>query len=150
MLDASIRLGYRAAHRLLRAYWYVRRPRTRGALVAIWFEGKLLLVKSSYRKQLSLPGGYLRKNERPREAAARELHEELGIDVRPESLEHAYGGEHRFENRDDRVDIFELHATAPLSVRVDGREVVSARLCTAREALGMDLVPHLIDYLKDR
>ncbi len=150
MLDASIRLGYRAAHRVRRAYWFVRRPRTHGALVAIWFEGKVLLVRSSYRAQRSLPGGYVRRNEHPRDAAARELREELGIRVPAGSLEHAYGGVHPFENRDDHVDIFELQMDTSPSIRVDGREVVWAGLCTVREALAMDLVPHVVDYLKDR
>ncbi len=150
MLDASVRMAYRVAHSLLRAYWFVRRPTTHGALVAVWFDGKILLVKSSYRKTVSLPGGYVHRNEDPRDAAARELREELGITVPSGALEHVYGGTHLFENRDDKVDIFELRVTEPPAVQVDNREVVWAGLCTAREALGMNLVPHLVDYLKDR
>jgi 8-oxo-dGTP pyrophosphatase MutT (NUDIX family) len=150
MIDASIRLGYRGAHALLRAYWLVRRPETRGAMVAVWHGGELLLVRTSYRPGWTLPGGYVERGESPSEAAARELAEEVGLHVAPGDLAHAYHGTHVIEHRDDTVDVFELHLEAPPRPRVDRREIVEAAFMTPREALERARMPHLVDYLKDR
>jgi 8-oxo-dGTP pyrophosphatase MutT (NUDIX family) len=150
MIDASMRMAYRGAHALLRAYWFVRRPETRGAMVAVWHAGRILLVRTSYRSAYTLPGGYRRAGEAPREAAARELAEEVGIRVELSALEHVYQGTHVYEHRDDMVDIFELHLDVEPTPRIDHREVIWAGLCTKREALEGPCLPHLIDYLKDR
>ena len=45
-------------------------------------EGRLLLVDPVYKPWWDLPGGMAEANEAPHEAAARELREELGLDVR--------------------------------------------------------------------
>ena len=106
MIDPAIRTAYRVAHAMLRSYWFVRRPHTSGALVALWHDGKVLLVKSSYRRQYTLPGGYVRPGEAPRDAAARELREEVGLDVASEALELGYHGTKTFEHRQDTLDIY--------------------------------------------
>jgi 8-oxo-dGTP diphosphatase len=50
-------------------------------------DGHILLVRQSYRRGgWGFPGGLLRRNEEPADAARRELHEELGIDVELQSL----------------------------------------------------------------
>ena len=64
------------------------------------------MVRNSYRRKLTFPGGYVRPNEERREAAARELEEEVGIVVKPTRLTHEYHGTHDFENRKDTLDIF--------------------------------------------
>jgi 8-oxo-dGTP pyrophosphatase MutT (NUDIX family) len=148
--NAPIRLAYRCAHLALRAYWVVRRPETRGALAAVWQGERVLLVKSSYRRQVSLPGGYVHRGEDPRRAAARELREEVGLDLDPEGLERAWHGTLPFESRDDTLDVYETVLRASLPVRVDRREIVSAEWKTAEEALALDLVPHVRAYLAQR
>ncbi|WP_089157256.1 NUDIX domain-containing protein [Micromonospora sp. NBS 11-29] len=42
-------------------------------------QGKVLLVNPRYKPDWDLPGGMVEANERPDEAAERELHEELGF-----------------------------------------------------------------------
>lgn len=50
-------------------------------------DGHLLLVRQSYRRGgWGFPGGLLRRNEEPADAARRELREELGIDVEVQGL----------------------------------------------------------------
>jgi 8-oxo-dGTP diphosphatase len=50
-------------------------------------DGHLLLVRQSYRREgWGFPGGLMRRGEDPADAARRELHEELGIDVELEGL----------------------------------------------------------------
>jgi 8-oxo-dGTP pyrophosphatase MutT (NUDIX family) len=150
MINALIRAVYRVAHWGLRLLWFIRRPETTGALVAVWHHGRVLLVKNSYRRQLTLPGGYIRPREDRRTAAARELREEVGIQVQPKRLVHAYHGTHLFEHRQDTLDIYELEVDAAPVVRVDDREVVQAEFHTPDEALDMQIVPHLEEYLARR
>ncbi len=150
MINAFIRALYRAAHLGLRCLWWVRQPETNGALVAVWHDGRVLLVKNSYRTEFTLPGGYVRPREDRRTAAARELREEVGIVVQPKRLVHAYHGTHLFENRKDTLDIYELEFDASPQVRVDNREVVRAEFVPPQEALALPTVPHLQEYLAHR
>ena len=86
VIDLGFRTAYKVAHRMLRAYWSVRKPSTHGALVAVWHDGKLLLVKNSYRRHYTLPGGYVRPSETASQAAQRELLEEVRLRVPLERL----------------------------------------------------------------
>jgi ADP-ribose pyrophosphatase YjhB (NUDIX family) len=44
-------------------------------------DGALLLVRNSYRRGWGFPGGLLNRGEAPFDAARRETHEEVGVDV---------------------------------------------------------------------
>ena len=148
MVQSTLRVAYRCAHLALRSYWFVRRPATSGALAALWHDGRILLVKNSYRRQYSLPGGYVRPGEDPRDAASREVREEIRVDVAPHTFELAYHGTKPFEYRKDTLDIYEAQLDAPPAHRIDNVEVVWAGLKTPGEARAMDIVPHLSDYLE--
>lgn len=147
MIDAAIRMGYRVAHLGLRTWWFVRRPETRGALVAIWNEGQLLLIRSSYRSKCSLPGGYVEEGEDPKDAAVRELWEELALRTTKDALREGWKGSLPFEFRTDSLHIFELDVDHRPEVKVNQREIIWAGWKTAKEALEMDIVPHLREYL---
>lgn len=150
IINAPARLVYRAAHLALRAWWLVRKPETRGALVALWHEERVLLIQSSYRRTYSLPGGYVKAGEDAKEAARRELREELELALPPEKLRHAWHGSRPFENRTDTLDIFEADVVKPFHVAVNHRELVWAGWKTSEEARGMRIVPHLREYLEER
>ncbi|HEY0625242.1 MAG TPA: NUDIX domain-containing protein [Allosphingosinicella sp.] len=80
MIDKFLRVAVGGAHRLLRAFWFVRRPRTFGAhAVALTPEGRIVLVKLRYARGWRLPGGGRKESEDPREAVLRELREEIGM-----------------------------------------------------------------------
>lgn len=135
---------------MLRSYWFVRRPRTFGALAAVWHGNRLLLVKNSYRRHYTLPGGYVRPGEDPREAARRELHEEVRIALPSDRFELAYHGTRDFEFRCDTLDIYEAELETEPAVRVDGREVVWSGFLTPEDVRALPIVPHLAEYLESR
>ncbi|MEK0085365.1 NUDIX domain-containing protein [Benzoatithermus flavus] len=149
-MDALFRLGYRTAFRVLRLWWRVRRPVLEGAAVAVWHDGRLLVVKTSYHDRLDLPGGGRGRGEAPRAAAARELLEETGIEVPPAALVPA--GRFRFEDLRRRITdhVFAWHpAEAPVPL-VDRREIVWAGWLAPDEIAAAPLTPTLRLYLASR
>lgn len=78
--NAGLRLAATSAHFVLRAFWFVRRPRTFGAhAIALTPEGKLILVKLRYAPGWRVPGGGRSRQENLVDAALRELREEIGM-----------------------------------------------------------------------
>ncbi|HEX6660585.1 MAG TPA: NUDIX domain-containing protein [Sphingomicrobium sp.] len=78
--DGALRVALTAAHQLLKAAWFLRRPRTFGAhALARTPDGKVILVKLRYASGWRLPGGGRREDEDPRDAVLRELREEIGM-----------------------------------------------------------------------
>jgi 8-oxo-dGTP pyrophosphatase MutT (NUDIX family) len=139
--DQLHRLAYRGAYRVMRLYWQTLHPVTHGALVAVWSGGEVLLVQTSYLPYLSLPGGYVRRGETGRQAAARELREEVGLTVPPEALTPALDRQHSWEGKRERVEIFELELPERPRLALDRREVVAARFYRPQETRGLDLFP---------
>jgi 8-oxo-dGTP pyrophosphatase MutT (NUDIX family) len=147
MLDAVVRTIYRVGHRVMRVWWFVRRPSVHGAFVAVWHEGHLLLIRNSYRHGETLPSGRIERRETPRAAARRELLEEVGIDVPEESLIPTSEFELVVHHRNDRATVFELHVPVRPAVRVDRREVVWGEFVPEDELEERPLVPHVARYL---
>jgi 8-oxo-dGTP pyrophosphatase MutT (NUDIX family) len=78
--DPLLRLVLTAGHQLLKAGWFMRRPRTFGAhALALTPQRKLILVKLRYARGWRLPGGGRGAHENPRDAVLRELAEEIGM-----------------------------------------------------------------------
>jgi 8-oxo-dGTP pyrophosphatase MutT (NUDIX family) len=149
MLHLPLRSAYRTAHAVLRAYWRVRRPETRGALAALWCGGKILVIRTTYRDAVSLPGGYVKPGESPATAVLRELREELGVEVEERAIRHAYHGTKDFEHRKDTLDIFAVELDERPLVRPNRYELEWARWKDPEEVLAMpDVVPHLREYLE--
>jgi ADP-ribose pyrophosphatase YjhB (NUDIX family) len=73
----------KAAHRARTAAWWVLRPITLGVRgLVVDPEGRILLVRHTYRRGWFLPGGAIDRGETAADAVARELREEAGIAVR--------------------------------------------------------------------
>lgn len=68
--------------------WHNSQPAKRMAAGLILRDknGNVLLVKPNYRDDWNLVGGVVDENESPRDAAVRELEEELGLRFDPEDL----------------------------------------------------------------
>ena len=149
MLHLPLRLAFRTAHAVLRTYWRVRRPETRGALAALWCHGKILVIQTTYREDLSLPGGYVKPGESPAAAVVRELHEEIGLSIDEARVRHAYHGTKDFEHRKDTLDIFAIELDERPVVRPNRSELEWARWKDPEEVLAMPrVVPHLREYLE--
>jgi 8-oxo-dGTP pyrophosphatase MutT (NUDIX family) len=74
------RLGFRVAHRLLRVWWFVRRPQQNGVKCVLTDGDNVLLVRHTYGSpKWDLPGGGIKRDEPPVDAARREIEEELGV-----------------------------------------------------------------------
>jgi 8-oxo-dGTP pyrophosphatase MutT (NUDIX family) len=64
----------------LRLYWRVRRPLTAGTRVMVFdANNHVLLVRHTYMPGWFLPGGGVERGETMKEAAVRELYEEVGV-----------------------------------------------------------------------
>jgi len=134
------RVAYRVAHAGLRAYWRVARPHTRGVKCVVRDGDAVLFVRHAYgdRRQWELPGGGIKRGEDPRDTAAREAREELGLDLddwRPLGTVEAYG-----YGKQTTVICFE--ALSPgRALTVDAGEIEEARwfaLADPPVPLGLD------------
>ena len=143
-LDWPWRLAYRLGFRAARLWWRLRRPAHDGAVVAVWWDGRILAVQQSYRANLSWPGGGIGRGEEPREAARRELREELGLEVAADDLVLAREMVVEWDFRRERVRVFELRLRAEPVLRIDNREIVAARFAEPRALLAEAVLPPFI------
>ncbi|CAE6730365.1 NUDIX domain-containing protein [Paraburkholderia haematera] len=149
LIDSVWRMALRLGFWFARAWWYLRRPRHEGALVAIYVGRALLLVQSSYRAEWNFPGGSVRPGETPDAAAQREMEEEIGLS--PHTLLPAGSACGIWDGRRDRVHFFELHLDCMPELRLDNREIIAAHLASPEELHGIALTGAVAAYLrKDR
>ncbi len=147
-IDWCARNGYRVAFQVLRVWWFVRRPATNGAICALWYDGRVLMVRNSYRPWLTFPGGLRNNGEPAKDAALREMREEVGLEVDPAAMRHIrYVSEQR-DFRQENTDLFEATLAARPDPQVDNREVIMAVMLTPREALKHRLYPIARAYLR--
>ncbi len=150
LVDRGFQVAYIGAYRMMRVYWRLSHPVTHGALVALWNRGEVLLVRNSYVPYYSLPGGYVRRGESPRDAAVRELVEEVGVSAEPERIVLALEERHDWEGKDDHVTLFSLEVEERPTVKVDHREVVDAAWFSTERALALNLFPPIRHMLTAR
>ena len=81
------RVGYRVAHAMLRLYWRIARPQTRGVKCVVRDGDAAVFVRHAYgdrrRETWIVAGGgeVVAHLEDPRDTAAREAREELGLEL---------------------------------------------------------------------
>jgi 8-oxo-dGTP pyrophosphatase MutT (NUDIX family) len=125
------RQAYRVAHRLLRVWWFVRRPALHGVKCVLTDSGRVLLVRHTYgHRAWDLPGGNVRRSEGEHEAASREIEEELGVRVQQwdalgDILRISYGCQ-------DTLHCFHAEVDDPTLV-LNGAEIADARWFPERE-----------------
>lgn len=146
--DLAWRLAYRLAHRLRLAWWRLRPSRAEGASVAVCWQGRVLVVRTSYRSLLELPAGGRRGQESPREAALRELREETGLAAPAGELEGPVRLEFASEHRRITEHVFVWRPRTAPAPRADRREIVEVLFLTPDELAGRTLAPNLALWLK--
>lgn len=147
-MDRCWRIAYWVGFRTLRLWWWLRHPHHHGAIVAVWLNGRVLVVQQSYRPMPMFPGGGIHRGEEPRNAARREMAEEIGLDAALDDLLPVREVVAEWDFRRDHVHIFELHLSAEPQFRIDGREIVAARFVEPASLLAMKSIPPFIrDYL---
>jgi 8-oxo-dGTP pyrophosphatase MutT (NUDIX family) len=73
------RVAIRFAYVGLRAYWFLLKPQVVGVKCVLAHDDDVLLVRHTYGdRSWDFPGGTVKRREAPRDAARREMHEELG------------------------------------------------------------------------
>ncbi|NBB71482.1 MAG: NUDIX domain-containing protein [Alphaproteobacteria bacterium] len=107
--------------------WRVWRGRKLGgAFVAIRAADDVLVVRHSYRPRLDFVGGGIEPGESPRDAAVREVREEIGLAPPPRSLRELGRVRRGFRRVDETDTVFEWRVATLPPVAVSGREVVWA------------------------
>ncbi len=149
-MDRAYRAVYWAGYRCARLVWFVTRPVSTGGAVAVWHDGRVLAIRTSYRRGWGLPGGGLRAGEDAAAGAARELAEEVGVTVAAERLRPVLSLESRGDFRRDRTILFEVALSARPPVRPDGREIVAARWIAPAESADLGIARHLRLYFAAR
>jgi 8-oxo-dGTP pyrophosphatase MutT (NUDIX family) len=120
-----LRLAYRFGIHVLRVYWFVARPHTRGVKCVVRHDGRVLLVRHTYGdRSWDLPGGTAHHDEDPAVTVARELHEELG--VRPVTVRLLRRVHWRPAGKRDEVSLFVVDI-ADAVLRVDAAEIAATR-----------------------
>jgi 8-oxo-dGTP diphosphatase len=146
-VDRLWQMVYWVAYRLAKSWWFLRRPRHYGALVALWHGGEILMLSLSYRRGVNLPGGGIRPGEDAQSAALRETEEETGLVLTPDQLRLADAAAFYFENRIDHVTIFEAVLAERPRVRIDHREIVAACFRAPASIPPDEVAPHIRRYL---
>jgi 8-oxo-dGTP pyrophosphatase MutT (NUDIX family) len=119
------RAAYRGAYATLRAYWFIRRPDIQGVKCVLTDGERVLLVRHTYgHREWDLPGGAVRRGERPDRTASREMQEELGVQISDwQSLGEVRG---RLDHRRDTMHCFHTEL-GPRELTLDRCELETAQ-----------------------
>jgi len=147
LFDRVIRLLYKAAYQSLLFVNFFLRPKTQGAYVAVWHNDQILLIRNSYKSTYTLPCGGIERGETPREAARRELEEEVGLILPANAFQRVYETINQTEFKQDHIILYEVRLSTPPRPKPDGREVVWAGFRQPDDALNLPLFPPVLNYL---
>ena len=111
--------------------------RMSAGLLLLDTHGRLLVVEPVYKETWEIPGGVVEANESPRQAAQREVAEELGLACEPGRL---LGIDYTAED-DDRTESIHFIFQGPVlteaqinRIRLDPQEIRSYRLLPPKKA----------------
>jgi ADP-ribose pyrophosphatase YjhB (NUDIX family) len=122
-----LRRAYRAGYVVLRPWWFVTRPHTRGMKAVVRCGDDVLLVRHTYarRNQWDIPGGFLRPGEDVEAALRRELNEELGVE--PVRITPIAEVSSRFDHKRERLFAFAVDVAPGCDVTPSEAEIAQVR-----------------------
>ena len=149
-LDKVFQWIFRLGYPLMCAVWRWVGFLSHIVHVAVWVDGKVLLVKNSYRSGYSLPAGDIHRKETSAFAASRELREETGVIVSHTQLTCVLelNEDEEWRSAPKRNEIFECRLENKPNIRVDNREVIYADFFTLDAALSLRLPEVTRTYLR--
>lgn len=147
-MDAFWRNVYRHGYPCARLVWRTINPTTRGVSIAVRHGDRLLCIRESYRRGLSLPGGGINRGETPLEAARRELREEVGLDLAADAFVALGQLEISAHDRNHLVTFFALDLPTMPEPAVDRREIVWAGWLTRAELADAERQPAINRYFR--
>lgn len=148
LADAFWRNVYRCGYPCARFVWRLTSPSTRGVSVAVRHGDRLLCIRESYRRGLSLPGGGINHGETPQQAARRELREEVGLDFATDAFVELGNLDFSSHDRSHLVTFFTLELPTMPAPTVDRREIVWAAWLTRAEFANSERQPAINRYLR--
>lgn len=137
--DIIIQHLYRIAFYVLKLSWQLFPRHTRGTQVMLWVKNEILLVRSSYRDVYTFPGGYINRNEKPEQAAKREMAEEVNVDVPLNRMTLNKKIEYYEYGRDAIDYIFNSYLDHYPALEINNREIIDAVFVSPAQALSMPL-----------
>jgi len=99
-----VRIAMRTAYGLTRVHRFFVRPISVAVKIIFVRDGKVLLVRHTYRPGLYLPGGSVKRGETIEQAARREASEEVGATIQSLVLFGVYSGIRWIDN--DHIAVF--------------------------------------------
>jgi ADP-ribose pyrophosphatase YjhB (NUDIX family) len=122
-----LRAAYRAGYLVLRPWWFVARPHTRGMKAVVRRGDEVVLIRHTYarRDQWDIPGGFVRPGEDPERALRRELAEELG--VRPGRVVPIAELPSRFDHKRERLFVYAVDVAAGADITPSEAEIAAVR-----------------------
>jgi 8-oxo-dGTP pyrophosphatase MutT (NUDIX family) len=149
MTNKSIDLLYRTAYKIVYPIALTIRKtslyRHDGVTIAVWYDDSLLMVKHSYRPNLTLPGGGVKRGEDPAVCIVRELYEEVNLKL-DMSLLNLLEIRQRVQGR-GQESLYEAHIDSRPPLKIDNQEIIFAGFVRRRDILTDVRDPLIRDYL---
>jgi len=139
IINYAFQLGYKMAYMAWRLYLTNSSRKLKGAQVVVKCGEYVLLVKSSYRSEYTLPGGYLRRSESFVDGACRELREETGIVIQQSQLRPMLMDSRKWAGNESSNMLYECNLNYAPKVSIDNREIVYAGFVKVSDALSYKL-----------
>jgi 8-oxo-dGTP pyrophosphatase MutT (NUDIX family) len=149
LLDRWYQMALWCAFQVLRCWWFIRRPSHHGALILIWCQNRVLLVRNSYQPCWSSPGGSVERGESSLDAVIRECKEETGLHIELNEAVLIQETTLKFRFREDKISIFECYFSHAPRIEIDFREITEVKWLDLHEVLSLNLVPHLRIYFEN-
>lgn len=139
--------------------YYKNLPQKRMAVGALFFneQGQILILRASYKKYWTLPGGVVEKDESLDMALRREVKEELDIDfvsAKLAVLDYCFPKVvNNVQNTESLQILFDCGVITKKIValiKIDGEEILEFRFCSLEESLellGLPLKKRIKSYL---